>query len=227
MYPVESYQDSPADRQRKILAKLFWLFVATTLLLATTALYVNLYSARSSISDALPMPKPSPSASTSVATGSSSDISLCNSVVATNPGDLKIVLSWGWEIDCVASGDPLLGEHGDLYTYGYADEFEKRIVIDAPEVTASTIAHEAAHVIDYEQLVDSERSLMAAKYGMNSWGEGSDYFKQPAEMFAESRARCLGYRSDSEILVMSCDDVDKLIGSTDLADQINSMATEN
>ena len=63
----------------------------------------------------------------------------CNSVLETMPGDLEIVLSWGWEIECVEpGGDPLLGDNGTLdefYTAGYADALEERIAIDASAVT--------------------------------------------------------------------------------------------
>jgi hypothetical protein len=226
MYPDESIQDSQADKRLKIYARLFWVFLVTTLVLAATLL-LNLDVLSLPGQDASPEPisSSSPSASPTESTSSSAVMDYCNSVVETMPGDLEVVLSWGWEVDCVESGDPLLGEQGELYTYGYADELAKRIAIDASEVTASTIAHEAAHAIDYEQLFQSDRDAIASKYGADSWGEGSDYFNIPSEMFAEGRARCLGYESYIEFGEMSCEDIDSLIAGTQKADQIYS--TEN
>jgi len=227
MYPDESIQDSPAEKRRKIYAKLFWVFVVTTLLLALASLYINFYPTSLPGNDATtePISSLSPSPSPTKTTSSSAVMDYCNSVVETMPGDLEVVLSWGWEVDCVESGDPLLGEQGELYTYGYADELAKRIALDASEVTASTIAHEAAHAIDYEQLFQSDRDAIASKYGADSWGEGSDYFNIPSEMFAEGRARCLGYESYKEFGEMSCEDIDSLIAGTQKVDQIYS--TEN
>ena len=226
MYPDESIQDSPSEKRRKIYARLFWVFVVTTLVLASAALYVNFNSlslpGKGATSE--PISSANPSASPSASAASSAVIDYCNSVIETMPGDLEIVLSWGWEIDCVESGDPLLGEHGELFTYGYADELAKRIAIEASEVTAATIAHEAAHVIDYEQLVQSDMELIVAKYEAETWDEDSDYFKRPSEMFAEGRSRCLGYGSDSDFGVMSCEDIDSLIGGTAKAEEIISMA---
>ena len=82
--------------------------------------------------------------------GGSNIIEYCNSVVATKPGDVEIVLSWGWEIVCVQSGDPILFEHGDEYTLGYADPVYRQINIAAEEATEQTIAHEAAHAVEFE-----------------------------------------------------------------------------
>ena len=151
-------------------------------------------------------------------------IEYCNSVVATKPGDVEIVLSWGWEIVCVQSGDPILFEHGDEYTLGYADPVYRQINIAAEEATEQTIAHEAAHVIQFEQLVKADMDAMAEKYGADSWDEGDDYWNVPAEMFAEGRARCLGYGADEDFGEMSCEDIDSLIAGTEQSEQINTLA---
>jgi len=151
-------------------------------------------------------------------------IEYCNNVVATQPGDVAIVLTWGWNIVCVQSGDPILFEHGDEYTLGYADPVTKVIAIAAEEVTQQTVAHEAAHVIEFEQLVQVDMDSMADKYGAFSWDEGDDYWNMPAEMFAEGRARCLGYGADADFGEMSCDDIESLIAGTEIADQIFDMS---
>ncbi len=147
------------------------------------------------------------------------------------PGDLAYVLTLGWEIKCIEEGaDPELGDNGnpdDLYTFGYADPKTKQIAIDAPEVTAQTIAHEAAHVIDFELFMQADVDAMAEKYGSTDWYDASDYFNMPSEMFAEARTRCLGYDADSDFGVMSCEDVEILIAGTDQADKINEMANAN
>lgn len=164
-----------------------------------------------------------PSASGAPSSGSNI-IEYCNGVVATQPGDVAIVLTWGWKIVCVQSGDPILFEHGDEYTLGYADPVEKVIAIAAEEATKQTVAHEAAHVIQFEQLIQSGMDSMADKYGADSWDENDDYWNTPAEMFAEGRARCLGYGADEDFGEMSCEDINSLISETKMADQINSMA---
>lgn len=151
-------------------------------------------------------------------------IEYCNSVVATKPGDVEIVLSWGWEIVCVQSGDPILFEHGDEYTLGYADPVYRQINIAAEEATEQTIAHEAAHAIQFEQLVQADMDAMAEKYGAQSWDEGDDYWNVPAEMFAEGRARCLGYGADEDFGEMSCEDIDSLIASTEQAEKVQALA---
>ena len=230
MYPDESIKDSPSERRRKIFARLFWVFIVSTLLLASAALYVNFNSISIQNTDS-PVEitsTSSPSASPSVSAVSSEVVEKCNTVVETMPGDLEFVLSLGWEIECVESGkDPMLGENGVLeilYTAGYADPSTKTIAIDAPEVNSALIAHEAAHALDFEQLVQADRIAMAAKYGATDWDLESDYFKRPSEMFAEARMRCLGYEHDPEYELMSCDDVDSLIAGTEQAEQINEMA---
>ena len=233
MYPDESIKDSPSERRRKIFAKLFWVFLATTLLLAASAIYLNISSSASLISaegSAEPSISvgPSPSSSPPTTTLTSAAVEKCNSLVATKPGDVEYVLSLGWEIECIEEGaDPDLGDNGnldDLYTYGYADPQTKTIAIDAPEVTLETIVHEAAHVIDYEQLVQSQRDSIAAKYGATDWNYVSDYFNRPSEMFAEARMRCLGYEHDPDFGVMSCEDVELLISGTPQSDEINRLA---
>lgn len=161
---------------------------------------------------------------TGAPSNSSNIIEYCNSVVATQPGDVEMVLSWGWKIVCVQSGDPILFEHGDEYTLGYADPVSRQINIAAQEATEQTIAHEAAHVIEFEQLVQADMDAMAQKYGVQSWDEGDDYWNLPSEMFAEGRARCLGYGADEDFGVMSCDDIDSLISGTEKADQIIRMS---
>jgi hypothetical protein len=151
-------------------------------------------------------------------------IEYCNDVVATQPGDVAIVLTWGWKIVCVQSGDPILFEHGDEYTLGYADPVEKVIAIAAEAATWQTVAHEAAHVIQFEQLVQADMDSMASKYGADSWDEDDDYWNTPSEMFAEGRARCLGYGADVDFGEMSCEDIDSLIAGTEMVDQIISLA---
>jgi hypothetical protein len=99
-----------------------------------------------------------------------------------------------------------------------------RIAIDAPEANLNTIVHEAAHVIDFEQLLQSQVDVMASKYGADDWYEGEEYFSQPAEMFADSRARCLGYGSDGSYEEMACEDIDRLIAGTAEADKIIELA---
>jgi hypothetical protein len=230
MYPDESIKDSAADKRRKIYAKLFWVFLALTLVLASTSLYLsfNGNDQYQQISSSETLATASPSATPSLDSSSDEDVAYCNSLVETMPGDLEIVLSWGWEIECVAEGkDPMLGENGaleDLYTAGYADPSTKTIAIDAPSVNASIIVHEAAHALDFEQLVQADRNAMATKYGVADWDYVSDYFKRPSEMFAEARMRCLGYEHDPEYGVMSCEDVDALISGTEESDKINEMA---
>ena len=233
MYPDESIKDSLAEKRRKIYAKLFWVFLVTTLLLAASSIYLNLYSSALMPSeDTQTQPtssaSPTPSISPTGSTATSAEVEKCNTVVETMPGDLEFVLSLGWEIECVESGkDPMLGENGvleNLYTAGYADPSTKTIAIDAPEVNAALIAHEAAHALDFEQLVQADRIAMAAKYGATDWDLESDYFNRPSEMFAEARMRCLGYEHDPEYGVMSCDDVNNLIAGTDQADEIIRMA---
>ena len=235
MYPDESIKDSPAEKRRKIYARLFWVFLVTTLLLAASSLYLNYNSLAEpdsvSTSEPVSIASPSPSSSPNDMTSISADVEKCNSVVQTMPGDLEYVLTLGWEIECIEEGaDPELGDNGkfdDLYTFGYADPKTKKIAIDAPEVTAQTIAHEAAHVIDFELFIQSEVDAMAEKYGSTDWYDASDYFKMPSEMFAEARTRCLGYDADSDFGVMSCEDVELLISGTDQADKINEMANAN
>jgi hypothetical protein len=236
MYPDESIKDSPSEKRRKIYARLFWVFLATTLLLAASSIYLNFSSFASLQSNDAPSEPtqsatPSPNPSSTGITSNSAAVEKCNSVVEAMPGDLEIVLSWGWEIECVESGkDPDLGENGLLegsYTVGYADSSSKRIAIDAPEVTAAIIAHEAAHALDVEQLAQADRVAMAAKYGATDWDEVTDYFNRPSEMFAEARMRCLGYDHDPDYGVMSCEDVDILIAGTEQADLINKMANSN
>ena len=232
MYPDESLQDSPAEKRRKIYARLFWVFLATTLLLAGSSLYINFNSLSQpdsvSTSEPVSPASSSPSSSPTETTSSSAEVEKCNSVVETMPGDLEYVLTLGWEIVCIEEGaDPDLGDKGtsdDLYTFGYADPQTKTIAIDAPEVTAETIAHEAAHVIDFEQLLQADIDAFAAEYGAKSWDEGIDYWNTPAEMFAEGRTRCLGYDADPDFGVMSCEQIDSLIASTPQADKINEMA---
>jgi hypothetical protein len=230
MYPDESIRDSPVENRRKIYARLFWIFLVTTLLLAASALYLNFNSLgqRDEVSTSEIVATPSPSSSPTDITSSSAEVEKCNSVVETMPGDLEYVLSLGWEIECIEEGaDPDLGDTGesdDLYTFGYADPQTQRIAIDASEVTAETIAHEAAHVIDFEKLVQSDRDSIAVKYGSTDWNYVSDYFNRPSEMFAEARVRCLGYEADPDFGVMSCEDVELLIAGTDQADKINEIA---
>ena len=65
---------------------------------------------------------------------------------------------------------------------------------------------------------------MAEVYEAGSWDEGEDYWSTPAEMFAEGRARCLGYGADTDFAEMSCDDIDSLIAGTEMADQIIRMS---
>jgi hypothetical protein len=206
--------------------------LVTTLLLAASSLYLNFNSLAQpdSVSGLEPVSaaSPGPSSTSTDTTSSSADVEKCNSVVETMPGDLAYVLTLGWEIKCIEEGaDPELGDNSnldDLYTFGYADPQTKTIAIDAPEVTAETIAHEAAHVIDFEQLLQADIDAMAAKYGAKDWDEGSDYWNTPAEMFAEGRTRCLGYDADPDFGNMSCEDVDSLIAGTPQADKINEMA---
>ena len=164
-----------------------------------------------------------PSSTSGPETGSNK-IEFCSTLVAKQPGDVEIVLSWGWEIVCVQSGDPILFEHGDFYTLGYADPETKKIAIAAGDATESTIAHEAAHAIDFEQLTSSDTLEIAKKYGSASWSEGEDYWNIPSEMFAEGRMRCLGFESDSDFGKMSCEDIDYLISKTEKASEINQMA---
>jgi hypothetical protein len=190
------------------------------MLLAATSIYLSFRSDLSSSLEVNSEPTVSPSQSPSPTTSASSSavIEKCEAIVATMPGDLEIILSWGWEIECVPSGgDPDLGENGllnDLFTAGYADFRTKRIAIHAVEVTSAVIAHEAAHAIDFEQLVEVDRQELARKYDAANWDDVSDYFNSPAEMFAEARIRCLGFDYDPEYGLMSCDDVDTLISNT-------------
>jgi hypothetical protein len=235
MYPDESIKDSPAEKRRKLYARLFWVFLVTTLLLAASSLYLNFNSLAQpdSVSGSEPVStaSPSPSSTSTDITSDSAEVEKCNSVVETMPGDLAYVLTLGWEIKCIEGGaDPDLGDNGlldELYTVGYADPAEKMIAIDAPEVTAAIIAHEAAHALDFEQLLQADIDAMAAEYGEKSWDEGSDYWNTPAEMFAEGRTRCLGYDADPDFANMSCEDVDSLIAGTAQAEKINEMANSN
>lgn len=236
MYPDESTKDSPAEKHRKIYARLFWVFLGATLLLAASSIYLNFASFASLQNNEAPdeptqSASPSPSSSPTRVTSNIAAVEECNSVVDTMPGDLEIVLSWGWEIECFESGkDPDLGENGLLegsYTVGYADSYTKRIAIDAPEVTAAIIAHEAAHALDVEQLVKSDKDKIAAKYGAKDWDDRSQYLNRPSEMFAEARMRCLGYEHDPDYGFMSCEDVEILIAGTEQANLINEMANSN
>jgi hypothetical protein len=43
-------------------------------------------------------------------------------------------------------------------------------------------------------------------------------------MFAEGRARCLGYGADEDFGEMSCEDIDSLIAGTEQAEKIQNLA---
>jgi len=135
-------------------------------------------------------------------------------------GDVAVVLSCGWEIVCVQSGGPILFEHGDECTLGYADPTSKKIAIAVQEATELTVANEAAHAFNYEQLKQRIKNAVAEYYSQDYWDEGSDFWNTSAEMFAEGRASCLRYGADSDFAIMSCEKIDELINNADQANLI-------
>ena len=147
----------------------------------------------------------------------------CYNMVGQKPGDLAYALELGWKVVCSKSGDPMLSGEGDVRTLGYADSEVKVITLDALSVTYNTIAHEAAHVVDYEALAEVSRIKMAKKYDAVSWDDASLYWNYPSEMFAENRARCLGFAFDDTFGEMSCDDIELLIEQGSDEDSIKGM----
>jgi hypothetical protein len=147
----------------------------------------------------------------------------CYNMVGQKPGDLAYALELGWKVVCSKSGDPMLSGEGDVRTLGYADSEVKVITLDALSVTYNTIAHEAAHVVDYETLNEVSRIEISKKYGAASWDDASQYWNYPSEMFAENRARCLGFAFDDTFGEMSCDDIELLIEQGSDVDSIMGM----
>ena len=147
----------------------------------------------------------------------------CYNMVGQMPGDLAYAIELGWKVVCLKSGDPMLSGEGDVRTLGYTDSETKLITLDALTVTYNTIAHEAAHVVDYESINEVGRIKMAKKYGAASWDDASQYWNYPSEMFAENRARCLGFAFDDTFGEMSCDDIESLIEQGSDEDSIKSM----
>ncbi|CAB4345178.1 unannotated protein [freshwater metagenome] len=146
----------------------------------------------------------------------------CYNMIGQKPGDVQYVLDLGWEIVCQQSGDPMFTGKGDVQTLGYTDPTERVIALDAITVSFDTIAHEAAHVIDLETFDEVSRLKVATKYGAKVWDDADLYWAFPSEMFAESRARCLGFAADDTYSEMSCEDVDFLIDKGSKAKEIRS-----
>jgi hypothetical protein len=144
----------------------------------------------------------------------------CYNMIGQKPGDVQFALDHGWKIACLQSGDPLFTGKGDVQTLGYSDFYEKVIALDAFSVTYDTIAHEAAHVIDFETFNEISRVEVANKYGAKVWDDAEFYWNFPSEMFAESRARCLGFEADDTFGRMSCPDVALLISAGTGASEI-------
>ena len=147
----------------------------------------------------------------------------CLEMVAAKPGDVAFIEKYGWKIVCSQSGDPELDASGDVETLGYTS-FEKRtIFLDATQIDNTLIVHEAAHALDdiaFDMLVVNWAAL---QLGETDWFETDDYWSTPAEMFAESRAGCLGFEADPDFEVMSCDLINQMIAKTDFAPEIDSM----
>ena len=148
----------------------------------------------------------------------------CLDLVESKPGDVAFIESHGWKIVCSASGDPELDASGDLETLGYTNFQKKTIYLDATLVDASVIVHEAAHALDDVAFDVLIRESTAMDLGQANWDDAASYWETPAEVFAESRAGCLGYPVYEEYAVMSCSLIDQMIGKSEFASSINTQA---
>ena len=146
----------------------------------------------------------------------------CLDMVAAKPGDVAFVEKHGWKIVCSQSGDPELDATGDVETLGYTNFQKQTIFLDANEISNTLIVHEAAHALDDIAFDILIVNWAAMKIGATDWFDSSDYWSTPAEMFAESRAGCLGFEADPDFEVMSCDLIDEMISKTDFAEEIKS-----
>ena len=155
---------------------------------------------------------------------STAGMQTCLDLVETKPGDVAFIESHGWKIVCSVSGDPELDASGDLETLGYTNFQKKTIYLDATLVDASVIVHEAAHALDDVAFDILIRESAAMELGQANWDDAASYWETPAEVFAESRAGCLGYPVYEEYAVMSCSLIDEMIGKSEFASAINSQA---
>ena len=153
----------------------------------------------------------------------SNELDECLALVAGKPGDTQFVESYGWKIKCTLSGDPELGDSGDSVTLAYADFESQTIYLDATVVDESIIAHEAAHALDDIALTDELRLEAALALGEADWDDADSYWSTPAEMFAESRMGCLGYKVDKDFNSISCSTIDEIIAKSDFAKQIDAL----
>lgn len=153
----------------------------------------------------------------------SAGLQFCLDLVATKPGDVKFIEKYGWKIVCSQSGDSELDASGDLETLGYTNFQKKTIYLDATLVDASVIVHEAAHALDdiaFDVLI---REKAAMDLGEQNWDDADSYWDTPSEVFAESRAGCLGYPVYVEFAVMTCETINSLIAKSDFAGEIKSL----
>ena len=150
----------------------------------------------------------------------------CLDMVAAKPGDVAFIEKYGWKIVCSQSGDPDLDATGDVETLGYTSFQKKTIFLSATEISNTLIVHEAAHALDdiaFDQLLVD---WAAMQLGATDWFDTPDYWSTPAEMFAESRAGCLGFEADSDFKAMSCDLIDQMIAKTDYANEIATLVED-
>lgn len=91
-------------------------------------------------------------------------------------------------------------------------------------VDASVIDHEATHALDDIAFDILIRESGAMELGQANWDTADSYWQTPAEVYAESRAGCLGYPVYEEYAVMSCSLIDEMIGKSEFAGAINSQA---
>jgi len=153
----------------------------------------------------------------------SNEMDNCLALVAAKPGDTQFVESYGWKIVCTLSGDPELGDSGDTATLAYANFENQTIYLDATVVDNSVIAHEAAHALDDIVLTDQLRLEAALALGEADWDDADSYWSTPAEMFAESRMGCLGYKVDTDFKSISCSTIDEIIAKSDFAKEIDTL----
>jgi len=153
----------------------------------------------------------------------SNELDNCLALVADKPGDTQFVEAYGWKIVCTLSGDPELGDSGDTATLAYANFENQTIYLDATVVDNSVIAHEAAHALDDIVLTDQLRLEAALALGEADWDDADSYWSTPAEMFAESRMGCLGYKVDTDFKSISCSTIDEIIAKSDFAKEIDTL----
>jgi len=156
-------------------------------------------------------------------TSGSNELDKCLALVAGKPGDTQFVEAYGWKIVCTLSGDPELGDSGDTATLAYANFENQTIYLDATVVDNSVIAHEAAHALEDIVLTDQLRLEAALALGEADWNEADSYWSTPAEMFAESRMGCLGYKVDTDFKSMSCSAIDALIAKSGFVKEIDTL----